>query len=315
MAIATDLKWKDHHGKDKIGYYIDQYIVDVGDAIAKRVTQRDQDCAVIFDGREGSGKTNASVVLAHYVSHITGRPFGVEQVFFDLKEMIKYAGSTKEQIILWDEAALGGLAADWTHQSQKRLTAMLMVCRKKKHVFIFNIPRFYRLNRNIIERMHLLIHIFENNQEEPGNFIIIGQQGLENLYDEWRKTGRANYFRHKKASPGSFSYRIRDILDYDAYDKAKDAAILKLAEVGEEVDSKTLKYYKQVMVNAKLFQSMGLNKKETAEKIGIGVKTLRNIEKWAEKGQQVYITGEKKSNLDSEEQEDPNNMGDDEDDS
>ena len=217
MVIVTDKE-----------YYLDGFTKQIGDSIAERVSKRKQDILVIFDGAEGSGKTNASICLAYYISTVTNRPFDVNNIFFDLDEMIKFAGNTKEQIILWDESALGGLASDWTNSAQRKLKAMMMVCRKLRHVFIFNIPRFYRLNPDLIERCLCLFHIYENDKEQPGNFMFISRDFLQTLYQSWRSTKYANSWKYKKLH-GCFAFCMEKIIDNDAYEDMKDKAILKLA--------------------------------------------------------------------------------------
>ena len=137
-------------------YYLDGFAKQVGDAVSGRVLDRKQDILIFFNGAEGSGKTNASIALAYYIAEQTGREFTVDNVFFNIDDMRKYAGQEKEKIIVWDEAALGGLANDWTNFSQKKLISMLMVCRKKRHVFIFNIPRAI-----IVEGTKIIITIFD----------------------------------------------------------------------------------------------------------------------------------------------------------
>ena len=229
MIIFPELKWKDQFKKDREGFYMDALAKQVGDAIVSRVKDRKQDTLLILNGREGSGKTNAGVIMCYYISKVSGRSFGNENIFFDMKKMMEFASSTKEQIIMWDEGALGGLANDWTNVAQKKLNAFLMVCRKLRHIFIFNIPRFYRLSPNIIERAHVMFHMFEDSNEKPGNFIIIGQQSIEELYNEWRSTRRANYWKFKKAPAGHFAWMLPHLIDEDAYEHEKDEAIKKLA--------------------------------------------------------------------------------------
>jgi len=214
-------------------YYLDGYMEEINIAIANRVKKRKQDIVIIYDGKEGSGKTNASIAQAYHLGVLTGRKFDNDNIFFDLNDMIKFAGHTEEQIILWDEAALGGLAADWTNFAQRKLKSMLMVCRKKRHIFIFNVPRFFRLSPGIIERAYCLFHIYENDKEEPGNFMFIGADYLEGLYLFWKSKKFANYWKFKKFH-GCFTWVLPKLIDEEKYEAEKDAAILKLADSEQE---------------------------------------------------------------------------------
>ena len=260
-------------------YYLDGFAKQVGDAVADRVQKRKQDILMLIGGQEGSGKSNAAIVLAHYISTLTNRPFSHENVFFQLDDMIAFAGSTEEQIIVWDEAALGGLASDWTNYSQRKLKAMLMVCRKKRHVFLFCIPRFYRLNSDIIERAYCLFQIYENDKEEAGNFMFFGRDGLEWLFQDWRIKRRANYWKYKKLH-GHFVWLLPKLISEEAYEAKKDAAILALAQKDKKNEEKDKLSEQREKIYTNLTDS-GFKKGEIAQIMGVEPRTLRNWrEEW-----------------------------------
>jgi len=252
MDVCKEIKYTDKSGNSCEGFYLDGIAKQVCDAIIDRVVDREQDALVINTGSEGAGKSGASVNMAVYMSSVTGRPFSVDNIFFKLEDMIKFAVTHKKQIIIWDESALGGLASDWSNKNQKKLISMLMVCRKLRHIFIFNIPRFYKMSSSIIERAHCLFYMFEDKTERPGNFIIIGKEGLENLYTGWKRTGYANYFNHKKAPPGHFAWVMPYLIDYEKYNTMKDNAIMSISELTNEpktsdiIKEKDAKYIKNM---------------------------------------------------------------------
>jgi len=296
VKVCQDIKY--NNGKhDHEGYYLDGYVQKIGDGIVNRVSKRKQDILCIFTGQEGSGKTNASVALAFYVGRKTKRKFTYENVFFDIEKMMKFAGSTKEQIILWDEAALGGLASDWTNAAQRKLKAMLMVCRKKRHVFLFNVPRFYRLNSDIIERAFCMFHIYENDNEEPGNFMFFGRDGLEILYNNWKTKRYAQYWKFKKFH-GYFDWVLPWLIDEDKYEAMKDAAILSLAISGEEKPKKESKKDIAITLVIEYLVRAGMKKKEIAKIMDIDVKSLRNWGRWVESGQKEYKQVSKDGDVD-----------------
>ena len=90
-----------------------------------------------------------------------------------------------------------------------------------------------------------MFHMFEDKNEKPGNFIIIGQEGLENLYNQWRRTRYANYFQFKKTTPGHFAFKMESLIDNDRYEREKSEAIAKLAglTLTEEPKNKTRNDY------------------------------------------------------------------------
>jgi len=257
-------------------YYLDGFAKQIGDQISKRVTTRKQDILVIFNGPEGSGKTNASFAMAYYVAWKTGRKFDHNNVFFNLDDMIKFAGNNEDKIIVWDEAALGGLASDWTNAAQRKLKAMLMVCRKKRHVFFFNVPRFYRLSPDIIERALCMFHIYENKEEVPGNFMFYGRDALEVLYINWKARKYAQYWKFKKVH-GHFTYVIPQILDEDKYEAAKDKAIMDLANDKKEEKPKEDKRLLALINFYNHFRREGITNKKLCEIASVDDSTLR---KW-----------------------------------
>jgi len=264
-------------------YYLDGFAEQICTAIAERVQNRKQDILMLINGREGSGKTNASIALCYYIAHKTSRKFTNANIFFDIDEMMKFAGNTKEQIILWDESSLGGLAHSWTNSSQKKLKSMLMVCRKLRHVFVFNIPRFYRLSSDLIERAYCMFHIYENNEEKPGNFMFFGQQKLEYLYNEWKKRGGAAYWKYKKLH-GHFTWVLPKLINEEEYEKAKDDAIMKLVNETKDKKGESSPRHAAIEAQKKIARTLWIkhqNHRIVAELIGVDRKTIGN---WVKEG-------------------------------
>ena len=306
VRVCPEVKYKDKNGNEKEGFELDGYAEMVCQAAAGRVINREQDAAILIDGREGSGKSNVGTILAYRIASLTGRKFDHNNIFFNMEDMIKFAGSTKEQIIMWDEAVLGGMAADWSNFSQKKLISMLMVCRKKKHVFLFIIPRFYKLTTGIIERMHCMFHVFENKDQVPGYFMLIGEQSLEDLFLDWRRTRRAWYSKYKKGSIGHFPWIMPDLIDYDAYDDKKDAAILALANSTKEKKDDGLNKMKEREAYAaalEYIKDLGGKFKVLEQRSPIHIDTIREWRKMGRKVAEVNLTDKENGNDVEEEEE------------
>lgn len=293
VIVCEDHKWIDKFGKERKGYYLDGIAETVVNQISDRITKREQDGLIIMNGQEGSGKTNASICLAYAIADRTKRKFDVDNVFFNIDKMIEFAGSTKEQVIVWDESALGGMASEWSNFSQRKLTAMLMVCRKLRHIFFFNIPRFYKLSPNIIDRALCMFHIFEDDNETPGLFMFIGQQGLENLYNDWRRTRRANYKRYKKTNIGHFDWHMWHLIDYEEYEKRKTRAIWDLAKSEKEkkiekIDEKSIIRERNKELAIRL-RAKGKKIFEIAEYLGISERSVSRLFSDRTKGNKLNI--------------------------
>ena len=108
-------------------------------------TLDEDDVWMLIDGDEGSGKTNMAAFLLYYFHCVTGRKFTVEQFFFDSEALLNFVRDTKEMLVNWDEAALGGLSTEWFTKSQINILKFAMTGRKKHHIFILCIPRQHRI--------------------------------------------------------------------------------------------------------------------------------------------------------------------------
>ena len=211
-------------------YSLDPMLKSKLDLMIQRTTKQNFDNLLVFDGDEGYGKTTMSMGVAYYVHHETGRPFDVKNVFFDLDSMMDFAMKNKEQIIVWDEAALGGLSDQFRSALQTKLIQLLMVARKKKHFWIFNIPKFFKLREYIIlDRAIGLVHVYARNETELGRFVYYSKKKKERLYYDFKRTKVRNYKKYGDFH-GTFSNVLAKVIDEDVYDTMKDKAILSIGE-------------------------------------------------------------------------------------
>lgn len=240
--------------------------------MAKRSTGKyKMDNVLLIDGDEGYGKSNLAVGIAYYFSKVTERSFGIENIFFDIDKMIEFAIKNDDAIIVWDEGALGGLASDWHNKSQKKLTKLLMVARKKRHFWIFNIPKFFKFNDYIcVDRSIGLIHVYARNELELGRFIYVGKSKKEKLYFDWKKSRKRNYKFHKDFH-GTFSEYLPKIIDENKYDEKKDKAIMSIAESEEglSVDKKAV-----LVLRYKVATRFDMTIREIAERMKVSQKSI-----------------------------------------
>ena len=191
------------------------------------------DNLLLIDGDEGDGKTNMSMLIAYYVAHTCNREFNLNHVFFDLDELIAFAVKTKEQVIVWDEGALGGLASEWWNKNQKKFIKLMMVARKKKHFWIVNIPKFFKMNEYfVIDRSVGLVHVYMMGGITHGCFVYFNNIQKEKLWEDWKRT-RVRSYKKWYSFTGRFVMflgrdRFKDIIDEKEYDKKKDEAILSI---------------------------------------------------------------------------------------
>lgn len=209
------------------------------DLMIKRMSAKSkQDNLVLIDGDEGTGKTNMAAGICYYVSHQTGRPLSIKNLFFNLDNLIDFALKTEEQIIWWDEGALGGLASDWWNKNQKKFMKVLMVARKRRHFFVICIPKFFKLNEYfVIDRSIGLIHTYARKNVNLGRFVYFSKKSKEYLFYSWKKSRLRNYKKYYTFH-GSFPEIIGKLKGYPIkekeYEKEKDRAIMSIGDGTEE---------------------------------------------------------------------------------
>lgn len=247
---------------------MDKMLISILDLMIDRMTgKRKMDNLIIIDGDEGYGKSTFSAQIGNYVAEKTGRDFSVKNFFFDINKMTDFATNNNEQVIIWDEAALAGLASEWYRKEQIKLIKLLMVCRKKRHFWIFNIPKFFKMNEYVvIDRAIGLVHVYARNEKELGRFVYYRKRRKSLLYDKWKKSHIRAYSKYTSFR-GSFTSKFDGIIDEKTYDKMKDEAILSInKEKDKEKEDRFKKKewaLKRKMVN--FAKKKGLKGKEAYE--------------------------------------------------
>lgn len=183
-----------------------------------------------------SGKTELAIGVCYYMAYKLKRKYDVDNIFFDLDKVIKFAVATEGQIIHFDEAALGLLTTNWQNKMQQKFLQLVMIARKKRHFIVLCIPKFHRLPQYIIEeRTKGLLHVYTRNNLHKGRFAYFTEKGKNLLYTDWKKRKEKNYKKYNSFCR-SFIIASKKVFTPEqnkAYEDKKDAAILKLGN-GEE---------------------------------------------------------------------------------
>jgi len=260
-----------------------RYIEKIDLMIDRCVTKKSKkDAVLIFEGGEGEGKTTFSIATGYYIAEKTGRHFGQDCLFFNLKEMIDFAKKTEDKIIIWDEPALEALSTDSRRNVAVDLTRLLMMARKKRHFIMINMAKFYKFNEYVIvDRPLALIHVYSRKNIQSGRFLYIRKKNLEPLYLDWKYKKRRNYKKYAHPTVrGSFpdvlnpNYKNNVLSEFDneAYEKRKDQAILSIGT------KETMSFWKEKNIRLKwgIYQMSG-TQEEKGKILGV---TGRTISKW-----------------------------------
>lgn len=272
--IVTDLQ-----------YHLETRYVKKLDIMCKRCTNPNnrKDALLIIEGSEGEGKTNASEATAYYIKHKTGMNI---YMFFRLHNLIEFAKTHTNCIIIWDEPALDSLSTDWYKEISRDLIRLLMTCRKKRHFFIFNFVKFFKFNEYIVvDRALGLVHIYTNPRtNRAGRLAYIRQKNLQDLWTDYKSKKKRNY-KHYRAFGGGF-VKVEEILgkmgitiegvpncDLDMYEDLKDKAIDSIRKAKPETDKGTKKLNELKKKLGKLKCPI-LTKESLSNQLGINVRTL-----------------------------------------
>jgi len=214
-------------------YSMEKAFVGKLDLIVERKLNKTDDAVLIIDGDEGQGKTEFACGMCYYIASKTGRPYTIENIFFDLDEGMKFAASTKEQIIHLDEGVLGLLTTQWQSKTQQKFLQLVMTARKKKHFIVICIPKFHRLPQYVIEERAIgLIHIYSRKNLEKGRFLYFKKKSKNILYQDWKSKKKKTYKKHYDIR-GTFSQCMEKIFtdeEIEEYERKKDGAILSITD-------------------------------------------------------------------------------------
>lgn len=283
--------------ENDINYYLDPKIIKKLDLMSDRCTRSNakKDACLIVEGGEGEGKTNTSIACAYYVKKKTGMPI---HLFFRLDNLIKFAQTNTNCIIIWDEPALDALSTDSLSRINKDLIRLLMAVRINRHFFIFNFTKFYKFNEYIVvDRALGLIHMYSRKEIEPGRFVYIKKRNLEKLYLSYKQSKKRLYKKYSSFR-GSFSEVMNRHFDsmgihVNGYEKAtinnyeseKSKAIEGIGKDDLKKENKALTELRKLKRTIGGMIISGLTREELAAKIGISSRTLQMWKNMNEKGQ------------------------------
>lgn len=272
------------------------------------------DIPILISGDNGSGKSTMARELCCAWSYLTGAIYNLDNVFFTIDPMVKFASETTEQIIHQDEF-LDSLAASWQDKQHKKLMKMLYLCRKKKHFYVLCFADFFKLKDFIaVDRTIGMVRTYLRNETEYGHAVYYRKKSKQALYDYWRKSGIKSYNKF-------YSFHIKfpaaknQILDEDEYDKKKDAATIEILSEPEKGMSREQIAFNEIRFKVyQLTEKLKIKQELLAHAMGINARTLREWAKFndfskgkpvlkAQAGRSILISGETITSAPNDDQE------------
>lgn len=219
-------------------FFMEKNMIDLLDFCSERERVK-WDNMFIIDGMEGVGKSELGRQIGYYYAHKNGKTFTADNVFMDIDNMLDYALKTRNQIIIWDEAAFGGLSIQWRLKVQQRLNVILMTTRKYNHFWIFICPSFFKLNDyQAIHRSIALINVYTPDLLERGNYALYNRNQKSYIYNHNKKS---MIYGKRMSFVGRYG-DVPGLIDMDVYERNKDIAIKKYAAETRDEDKMKLVY-------------------------------------------------------------------------
>lgn len=264
------------------------------DLLCDRVTKEHpkQDSSIGIDGKTGSGKTDLAVVIAGYVKQKTGRDI---HLFFTTQSTLRFAQRTERQLIILDEPSLDFLSKDWATTGAKDFFRLLNTMRRKRHFFIVNFANFWNFPQQlVIDRLNGLFHLYLKANGMPGKFLYIRQKNLEDLWNDYKKLNKRNFFKYKSFR-GDFPYILEDgtfeLLDitvedtphatYQDYEQLKDDSIKSIG-VEAKKSKKFLKIELELRELKRRIATIDIKNIKTKQELAFAIGIApRNVQMWA----------------------------------
>lgn len=171
----------------ELGFSFDKVLGANLEPYRNAVINQDYDCAVIVDGKEGSGKS----VFAQQIAVFLDKDHHLDietQICFTPNDFI-HAVQTLEKgkAIVWDEARRGVNRRRSLDNVNLDITDMLAECRQNNLFLVIVMPTFYDMDMNVaVWRTRLLIHVLtgwtEDKRLERGLFRFYSELGKKLLY-------------------------------------------------------------------------------------------------------------------------------------
>ena len=228
---------------------------------------------IITDGKEGYGKSTLTAGDAYYVAYTLKRKL---RLFFKVEALSNYALSTKDEVLIWDDAALSALTLEAYNKEIIKLIKVLLLARKKRHTYFINIQEIYRLKEPIVSRAIGLNHVYSPDGLSLGYYTYYNEAQMGYLHNQWitRKKKQYKMFYSFKARFPNCLYKIFDEVEYE---KLKDKAIQSIKT--NDTPKKETKLERWVILVAK--KAVEEKKiKELGELWGLAPRTIYD---WSEK--------------------------------
>jgi hypothetical protein len=140
-----------------------------------------KDSIVVVVGEKRTGKSYFCGYTGEYLSRMWKVPFGIDDVFFELKGLFKFMFASTDSIAVMEEAGLLLNAQEWS-QIEARLTRnMTQTQGFRRNVIFLNLPHFGFLNKSMRLMTNFVIKTIDIGKVEVYRVNVNQAMGSGNL--------------------------------------------------------------------------------------------------------------------------------------
>jgi len=271
-------------------FYIEKRLDKILNIMLHKLDKRD--VWILIDGREGDGKTNLASYLMYWFSCHTKRKFSINNFYYDANSLREFAQTNYNEIINWDEAAIGGLSSQYFERSQLYLIQVGMTCRIRHHIIIMCIPEFQKLKDYFISRANCLIRVYVKN-EKYGRYHVYSRKKLKMLYETYKRSRRLRYFKYRSFGgycPEVFSKLFTEE-QIKIYDRRKNEMITNIGKNPRTEMTKEKEEIKKLKYSLSMLKFPINTKQEFADKLGLDQSTIFLWKKFKDKDLKTSSNG------------------------
>lgn len=212
----------------------------------KRGIEDKFDGIILFDGMEGSGKSE----LAMQCALVIDPSFTEEDVFYTIEQFehwLEHAPIGKAGV--WDEFALAGLSSEGLTTVQILLVKKFVLIRKKRLFIALVVPYFFMLKRYFATaRSRALIHVYTKGMTR-GYFRLYNYRRKLRLYVTGYKYMDYTMGKVYPNFEGRFKVWSQKFVDDEKVQEKKDKAIEDIGTVKFSLTKRRLAVLKDIFVN------------------------------------------------------------------
>lgn len=256
MAYEAKLKVKINLGRDGVMFLPDKLKQDL-DILIDDMMHSEMDVVIVLDGKEGTGKSFSSRIIARYCAYRTKTRFNADNIHLTTEDYINASeGSGRFHINILDESREAvGKRRSMAH-SNVRYTNWLSENRDKQQIHIIILPAVHDLDSYIsIWRMSLLIHHLKFHIPAKS---IGGYQLVRGYFRAYENSQDLQRVIHNKARFGNYAYPK----SYKYQRKISTSEVFTESELKKYNDKKAAKRKEKYKEVKKVSESQLIKEKE-----------------------------------------------------